>query len=317
MTPIPSDFHRTGRRSGIMLAYPFEEKRLARWEPPFLVQPKLDGERCRAVLTASGTVSLFSSESNLILSVPHIEKALQDLIPSLGLRAVELELDGELYAHGLPLETIHSIVSRRSNLHPQFDEISFHIFDLVNDNPTILRQSELLDLPIGARPLLRVPFTICHSFDDCMRQLDWATNNGFEGIIVRHIKAPYIRRRSTLMMKFKPRREDIYEILDSNEEVSISGQPKNRLGALILRAQDGEETFHVGSGFDDETRAKLWLQRDSLPGRKVRVKYQHLTSARGVPRSGIFVELLEQPKTIQFRSDISLREAFAKKRIEE
>ena len=32
-----------------MKAYPFEEKRLAKWRPPFIVQPKYDGVRCRAV----------------------------------------------------------------------------------------------------------------------------------------------------------------------------------------------------------------------------------------------------------------------------
>jgi len=34
------------KRAGVQLCYPFEEKRLAKWEPPYIVQPKLDGERC-------------------------------------------------------------------------------------------------------------------------------------------------------------------------------------------------------------------------------------------------------------------------------
>ena len=38
-----------GKRTGIMLCYPFEEKRLNKWNPPYIIQPKLDGERCRAV----------------------------------------------------------------------------------------------------------------------------------------------------------------------------------------------------------------------------------------------------------------------------
>ena len=35
------------KRSGIQLAYPLEESRLAKWAPPYITQPKLDGVRCR------------------------------------------------------------------------------------------------------------------------------------------------------------------------------------------------------------------------------------------------------------------------------
>ena len=34
------------RWHGIMKAVPFEEKRLAKWKPPYIVQPKFDGNRC-------------------------------------------------------------------------------------------------------------------------------------------------------------------------------------------------------------------------------------------------------------------------------
>ena len=94
------------------------------------------------------------------------------------------------------------------------------------------------------------------------------------------------------MMKFKPKREDIYEIVGFEEETSQYKEPKARLGALICRAQEGEETFHVGTGYSADQRASLWPLRTSLPGKRVRVRYQHLTSARGVPRSAVFVEIL-------------------------
>ena len=39
------------KREGIMLASPINVDKLAMWKPPYLVQPKLDGVRCRAVIT--------------------------------------------------------------------------------------------------------------------------------------------------------------------------------------------------------------------------------------------------------------------------
>ena len=291
-----SDWTRTGRRTGIMLAYPFEEKRLLRWTPPYLLQPKLDGERCRVQIDSDGVVRMFSSEANLIESVPHIQGAFEVLSERLNLRSVEL--DGELYCHGLPLETIHSIVSRKVDLHPEFESIQFHCFDLVDeDRPQIQRHIRLLDffsnVSDATYELSLVPFQLVYARDSILSQLEWALEEGYEGIIVRHLDAPYVRRRSTFMMKFKPKKEDIYEIIAVTEELSQHGEPKARLGALICRAQEGEETFHVGTGYSADKRAELWTKRALLPGKRVQVKYQHLTSARGVPRSAVFVEILE------------------------
>jgi ATP-dependent DNA ligase len=282
-------FHRpfSQRRSGIMLAYPFEEKRLAKWAPPYLVQPKLDGERCRAVLR-NGSVTLFSSEENEILSVPHITRTLETSLNGLP----DMELDGELYSHGLNLQEIHSIVSRKVDLHPNFESMNYHIFDLVQDGPTVQRITKLYALP-PIEFVYKVPFQICHNFDQVMAQLEWSMSEGFEGIIVRHIEAPYIRRRSIYMMKFKPRREDVYEIIGSVEEISQDGVPKNSLGALICRSPESPtELFNVGTGFTRDDRLRLWESRESLPGNFVRVKYQHLTSLRGVPRSAVYAELV-------------------------
>jgi len=287
MNSFEPDFHKTGRRTGIQLAYPFEAKRLSKWEPPFIVQPKLDGERCRAVVR-NGSVVLLSSEANVIESVPHINKALQEKF-----RSSEIELDGELYCHGKSLQEIHSIVSRRANLHPQFEDIQFFAFDIIDTSLIQAKRNIILHaLGLDKYPFSVVPFQLCSTFDAVMSQLEWSMKEGFEGIIVRHFSAPYIRRRSTMMMKFKPKKEDLYEIVSFTEAVSIHGQPKGCLGAIICRSQIGEELFHVGSGFNDEERASLWRDRDSLPGKLVRVKYQSLTSLRGVPRSAVYDSLV-------------------------
>ena len=80
-------------RSGIMLCYPFEEKRLAKWSPPYVVQPKLDGERCRYKQYEGGSF-LLSSQENVIFGAPHIKHYLDSVCPT------GLHLDGELYCHG-------------------------------------------------------------------------------------------------------------------------------------------------------------------------------------------------------------------------
>ncbi len=277
------------RWKGIMKCVPFEEKRLAKWQPPYIVQPKYDGVRCRAVPTETSGYILLSSEENVIYSVPH----LNIIFNSLRLTA---ELDGELYCHGMSFEEIISITSRTVHLSSDYEKIQFHLFDIVNDQPQLRRQIIIENLRDLSYHIQVAPFWLCENLDDVMRAYDKIINMGYEGIIVRHQFAPYERKRSNLVMKFKPKKEDNYEIIGYEEEVSIEGNPKNSLGALKCMSNDGN-TFSVGTGYSRDVRDSLWTIRKSLIGKTAKVKYQHITSGRQVPRFPVFVEVIDGNNT--------------------
>lgn len=271
------------RWRGVMKAYPFEEKRLSKWVPPYIVQPKLDGVRCRAIPLESGEYMLLSSEENTIFSVPHINEML-------GKTSIRAELDGELYCHGKTFEEIVSITSRTVNLHPDHQQIEFHCFDVINELPQLRRTLQIEDLR-GLSPYLVIaPFWACENLEDVLRAYDKVIEQGYEGIIVREIHSPYVRKRSTQVMKFKPKQSDEYKILGFKEEISKDGEEKGSLGALICDSGDGH-TFDVGSGFKREQRAIFWEMREVLPGRICKVKYQHITSGNKVPRFPVFISI--------------------------
>ena len=270
------------KRSGVMLCQPFEEKRLTKWKPPYLVQPKLDGERCRAV-SLNGSAVLLSSEENIIFSVPHINEAVNEL-------NTNLELDGELYCHGMPFEEIHSRVGRTVNRHEDYESINFHVFDIVTEEPQFKRTGILQKWSL--RPPLQIVMSfVCWSLEDVMRAYDRIIALDYEGIVVRYFDAPYVRKRSLFMMKFKPKKEDTYEIVGWKEEISKDGIPKDRLGALVCKGDDGTE-FSVGTGLNDDLRNSLWNERTELIGLNCRVQYQHITSGAHVPRFPVFVKVL-------------------------
>lgn len=276
---------------GIMKCYPFEEKRLAKWSPPYFVQPKYDGVRCRAVPMDNGEYILLSSEENIIFSVPHINKALKYLYSYQGdLKGKLPELDGELYCHGLPFERIVSITSRTTNLHPDHLQIQLHIFDIVNGYNQIARILEIEELKNKINYVQVAPFWVCSSLDEVLSAYDKIINQGYEGIIVRNQFNHYERKRSNLVMKFKPKKEDTYEIISTVEEMDSGGNPKGSLGSLVCLSGDGN-TFNVGTGFTADERQIFWELRETLPGRMVTVKYQHITSGKGVPRFPVFVEV--------------------------
>lgn len=276
------------RWKGIMKCYPFEEKRLEKWQPPYIVQPKYDGFRCRAVPINSpqGSSHIFlSSEENIFYSVPHLQMEIMRL-------GITAELDGELYCHKMSFDEISSIVSRTVNLHENHQEIQFHIFDIVNDQPQMKRLLQIENLK-GLSPWFKVaPFWLCENLEDVMRAYDTVLEQGYEGIIVRHFQAPYERKRSTYVMKFKPKKEDIYVIEGFQEELTINGVPKGTLGSILCKSGDGG-LFSVGSGFTDNQRASLWANREILPGKEIKVQYQHLTPGKKVPRFPVFVEILD------------------------
>jgi len=270
-----------------MLFYPFEEKRLLKWSSSVIVQPKLNGERCRGD-NRSGDTTLWSSELNSFnFAVPHIVKQ----IKALGFP----EADGELYVHGMSFEDISSIVSRTVNLHPRYEDMEFHLFDTITSNTAQLdRLKTLIDISKDFPPNIKlVPSRLAESFDDVLRIYDEYIEMSYEGIIVRHIGAPYIRRRSIYGMKFKPKKSDIYKVIGFKEEIDKGGKPKNRLGALLCIGDDDSE-FSVGSGLTDHQRESFWAVRESLTQKNVKVSYQHLTSSNGVPLFPVFISLVER-----------------------
>jgi len=277
------------RWKNIMKCYPFEEKRLSKWNPPYIVQPKYDGVRCRAIPLQTSLEGnqclLLSSEENIIHSVPHINEIIR-------LSELKVELDGELYCHGMSFEEITSITSRTVNLHPNYNAIQFHIFDIVQEKMPQMQRTLMLENLRNLSPWLVVsPFYLCENLEDVMRTFDKIIEDGYEGIIVRHNMAPYERKRSTWVMKFKPKKEDEYEIVGVQEECDKEGNPKDRLGALACNSGDGH-VFKVGTGFSEEDRQNLWNSKQLIIGQKAKVKYQHITSGNKVPRFPVFVEVV-------------------------
>jgi len=277
-------------RSGIMLAVPFEEQRLQKWNDTVIVQPKLDGERCRGIVGLEPI--LVSSEGEIKnFACPHLVQALREIFFSLGR---DLELDGELYIHGESHPEIHSIVSRTTNLHPLYYTIEYHVFDLIDETKSQLhRLKELKNISLIFPSCIKlVPSIPAENLGDVREIFSRYISDGYEGIIIRHCDMPYVRKRSTFMMKFKPKKEDEYEIIGY---VEGTGKYLGTIGAILCRGDDGT-TFEVGSfSINDSERKLLWNMRAELTLFNCRVGYQHKLPS-GKPKSSVFLSLTERPK---------------------
>ena len=283
------------KRTGIMLAYGFDERRLTRFHKPYLLQPKLEGDRRRAVLDSS------MKHYHLLTSSAAISKATPCINEELDQRFLKarIELDGEAYNHGMPHELIHGIASRTVLLHEEHNLLEFHIFDIVSQKDQHFRLLTLKAMELqgyfDSPHLVRVPYKEATCLEEVIEYYEEQVEAGYEGIIIRDPRAPYVRRKAVTMMKAKPSVSDDFEVIGYKQEYDINGQPKESLGAITCRTDDGEE-FDCGSGFKRNTgkaqhqREFLWRIRQDLIGRRAKIRFQSYTTARKVPKMLRFVD---------------------------
>lgn len=265
-----------------------------------ICQPKLDGERAW-VMWEDDEPYLISSTGSIIQSVPHIPLALKEFAKITGER---YSFDGELYRKGWSFEQIHSIVGRKVNLSEDYSCIEYHIFDIKQlDKPQISRIGTILELfnmweekadDTLSSILKMVLFKICNNIEDVHTSYKEFVNAGYEGIVVRHMHAPYKIGRPWYILKFKPKRNDTYNFVGFEEAISQTGEPLKRVGAIVCSDAEGV-MFKVGTGtgLSNCDLERLWNNRSSYnSSNKVLVEYQNLTETGGVPRFGKFVEII-------------------------
>lgn len=294
------------RRSGIMLCYPFEEKRLSSWKSPYVIQPKLDGVRCRAMITRDG-VKLISSENHFIDLVPHINEELWRMFKRIAGDGY-VELDGELYTHGMDFSSIISITSRSKNLHTDSGKIQYHVFDVVGSENQAKRLTILTGMFNTAKSdiVKVVPYWLARGMEDVMIAYHNFLDDGYEGFIIRDAFGKYERKRYTGIMKFKPHQKDDYVIAGYSTEVDMFGSEKTgMLGRFIcmtdpdlpvlgnypaaVKPPDGY--FGVGTGLTQDQKYAYWEQREALVGSKLKVKYQSLFTGSNVPRFPVVLKV--------------------------
>jgi len=218
------------------------------------IQPKLDGHRC----VANRNIML-SRRRERVVSVPHIQHVLNNIDPS-------ILLDGELYVHKVPLESLQSFV-RRDYPHPDHLIVEYHVFDICNEDLTFTERFDLLektirpleenyrdyihslnDLPRHLRPKVSVNFPIKivpttffrgnskhpDTISLISEEFRKAKEKGFEGLMIRNADSYYRHNhRSANLLKYKEFEDDEFEIVAVME---VSGG----LGLFVCKTAEGK-----------------------------------------------------------------------------
>jgi DNA ligase-1 len=250
---------------------------------PVLATPKLDGIRC-LVIKGKAVSRKFKPIPN-----DYIRQTIEMTCNS-------MQLDGEIMIEGRNFNDLSGDV-RRKDGRPNF---KYMVFDYVlreNEKPYVERMMELKQelLPTFCEKIL--PVSVANA--DELRQYEVeCLAKGYEGVMVRSIESPYKCGRSTenegYLLKIK-RFEDDEAIVIGYEEEMHNDNPatedafgrterssckenlvgKGTLGKLICENKGKwAKSFDIGTGFDADTRAKLWVRRGKLKLKVVKFKHQ-------------------------------------------
>jgi DNA ligase D-like protein (predicted ligase) len=233
-------------------------------DPDWIYERKLDGERCLAFVS-SGDVTLKSrNDKDIGVSYPEIVETLEKHGRRDGI------FDGEIVA----FEGNRTSFSKLQNrMHVKNSEeargrgkVFYYVFDVIHTEGY-----DLSRLPLRKRkgiakgaidyrdPLRFLP----HRNGEGLKYFKHACGKGWEGIIAKDGRSPYVHSRSTKWLKFKCTHE---------QELVVGGftDPKGSragFGALLLGYYHRNRLRYagkVGTGFDDRTLRELRERLDRL-----------------------------------------------------
>ena len=273
------------------------------------LEVKLDGVRVIAVV-APGGCTLYSRNGKEFANFPQIADALMNTrapwinVPPGGTVVFDGEVVGESF------QQLMRQAHRKSNA--ETAGMVYHIFDAMplaefmeghcNTNQAArlrwLERGKERFLDTDCLRIMQgidVDLDTAEGHDIMNRYAQDAVKDGFEGIMIKDLSAPYECKRSSFWMKWKPTITVDLNIVGFEEG---TGRNAGRLGAIVCEGVDNDRNIrvNVGSGLCDSDRDEYWASRDQLLGHVVEVEADAVTQNQDGTYS------LRFPRFLRFRS---------------
>ena len=288
------------------------------------LEPKLDGVRVlmAAQMTQFGPiVTSYSRNGKVFENFKHIERQIGDNLNALR-AASGIMLDGGFIAGekgvvfdgevvGNSFQELMRQARRKTDV--QNDDSVYHIFDVIPIDDfkrghwnaqlskrlvELRRLSPVIDtMPnVELLPHIEVNLDFQPGQDQFNLYCKDMVSQGFEGVMVKSLDAPYECKRNTSWMKYKPVLTVDLEVVGVEEG---TGRNKGRLGALVCHGVDhGKEiSVNVGSGFSDSDRTDYWENRNLIVGQTAEILCDVITQNQDGTYS------LRFPRFVRFRDD--------------
>jgi DNA ligase 1 len=271
-----------------MLAHRYD-KQGHKFKFPGSLQYKLNGLRCLAVCNDNGVRLI--SRGNETWNIPHIQLECERTM-----RPGD-HIDGEIYIHGVPLQTINSLAKRNR---PESAKLQFHLYDMPMwggqtgewiDRATALCNFYQDRVAAGSLPYVRhelgatVPgspivlantFTV-HTLDEAKQMEIGAIRAGYEGVILRNRGGGYkYNYRSYDVFKLKNFIDAEFFILDMTQRTYVNpatGEETPIVDCVVCRNNQNDLTFEVVPRGSIEMKADYIRNKAKYIGTKLIVRF--------------------------------------------
>jgi DNA ligase-1 len=246
-----------------MLAYPLDAKREKKLKFPVSVQPKYNGVRCMAYRLVGGDIRLMS-RGGKDYTLPHIQNELKGKLEH------GFCLDGELYIHGMSLQTIRHHIETYTEESLQVKLVCYDCTNLPpSDQKWIDRLGELEDF-FAAGQFEHIEFSLTRPMDSVARIKsfhDMCVEDGYEGAIIRSYVGVYkLAARSSDLLKYK-------QFQDAEFKAIGYSTGKDGVIKYICVQEDGKQ-FEVRPRGNEVERARLLKNADKDLGKMLTVRFQ-------------------------------------------
>lgn len=286
-----------------MLASSMNEKNLSKISYPAFVQTKMDGMRAMIVVK-EGNVTVYSRGGKII----DVSSQFEDLnIYGAG----NFVLDGELLVvqdkkildrktgNGILNKALKGTISdeERSMVGmTAWDYIPYDDFiNDVCDMPLSNRMYYLEGIVSGKGNVWEIDNNIVADYKTASKIFQEKLAKGEEGVIIKNTDSLWVNKRSHDYVKMKEILEADLMIIDMHEG---TGKYENMLGAMVVKDKNHDMEVAVGTGFSDEQRNDLWINRNTLHGKIVSVQYNAKISSKGSELDRLFL-----PVFVEVRED--------------
>jgi DNA ligase-1 len=273
-----------------------------------MIEVKLDGVRVLTVVYPDGRVDQFSRNGKELLNFGHIKEQFAKVANKLSSPTV---FDGEIMSSSF--QDLMKQVHRKENV--TAGDAVLHLFDIIpldqfQEGKFAVKQRERTawlkqwyEQHMNLLPNVTVLDHAVVDLDSDEGQKLFsmynksAVENGYEGIMIKDLDAPYECKRSAAWLKLKPFIEVSLEVINVEEG---TGRNVGRLGAFVCAGDDDGKRIkvNVGSGFSDSNRDSFWashVENDNIVGQIVEVRADAVTQNQDGTYS------LRFPRFLRFR----------------
>lgn len=250
-----------------------------------IVQPKLDGVRCIAIVSENGAVELYTRNGSKLSGYEEIENELSTT------SLLGFVFDGEIIGSNFDniMESLFAKQVGKQATYCIFDCMTLEEFETRNCSKEYSQRLELVeDAFLNYKNLKSITSTYLYESEiteaNIKKLCELEVSCGYEGIVIKDSLARYEFKRSKSWIKYKNMLTDDYEVIDAQEG---EGKYKGTLGALLVDV-DGV-VVKVGSGFSDEQRDTIWQNFSQFENTIAEVQYQEKTKD-GSLRFPVFIK---------------------------